>query len=108
MSEYVDMLLIAVITIYIVDLSGFTDSWREAVARWLKVKDLKPIRPFDCSRCMIWWACIIYSLIMGVFSLPVLAYIASLSFLANPMMQICIFLYEGIICLVNKMMKWYE
>lgn len=108
MRIYIDLLLIAVITIYIVDLSGFTESWRAALTRLLKAKELKPIKPFDCSLCMTWWMCIIYSLCVGEFSLPILAYIAVLSFLSIPIGQAIIFIREGMSFLLSKMMKWYD
>jgi hypothetical protein len=108
MKIYIDLLLIAVITIYIVDLSGFTDSWRTALTRLLKAKELKPIKPFDCSLCMTWWICLIYSLCIGAFSLPILAYISILSFLSLPIGQAIIFIREGMTFLLSKMMKWYD
>lgn len=108
MKTYIDLLLIAVITIYIVDLSGFTQSWRSAIARKLKAKDLKPIRPFDCGQCMTWWVCIIFSLITGNFSIPILAYIAGLSFLSIPIGQALIFIKEGLSFIINQMMRLYE
>ena len=108
MKTYIDLLLIAAITIYIVDLSGFTESWRSALTRLLKAKELKPIRPFDCSLCMTWWVGIIYAIATGSFSLPVLAYIALLAFLSIPIGQLFIFIREGAMFLLNKMMMWYE
>ena len=44
MGIYIDLLMVALITIYIVDISGFTQSWRDALARWLKVSTLKPLK----------------------------------------------------------------
>lgn len=108
MKIYIELLLLAVITIYIVDLSGFTESWRSALKRRLNAKDLKPIRPFDCSLCMTWWTCIVFSICAGTFSLPVLAYIAMLSFLSLPIGQLMIFIREGMTFLINKMMTWYD
>lgn len=108
MKTYIDLLLIAAITIFIVDLSGFTEAWRSALTRRLKAKDLKPIRPFDCSLCMTWWVCIIFSICADTFSLPVLAYIALLSFLSLPLGQLMIFIREGMSFIINKMMTWYE
>lgn len=110
MKIYTDILLIAVIAIYIVDLSGFTQSWRSAIARWLTIPEnaLRPLPPFDCSKCTIWWTAIIYAICTAQLNLPILAYIAAISFLAIPIQQIMIFIYEGILFLVNKMMKWYE
>ena len=57
---YTDLLLLAAITVYVVDVSGFTDSWRTLVARWLKVQKLRDLPPFDCGKCMTWWTCAVY------------------------------------------------
>lgn len=100
---YIELLMVAFITIFIVDLSGFTQSWRSALAKWLKVKELKPIKPFDCSLCMTWWCCIIYALCRGQFSLPVLTYIALLAYLSLPISQLCIFIYEGMLAVIGKL-----
>ena len=108
MKTYTDLLLIAAITIYIVDLSGFTQSWRSALARWINARELRPMKPFDCGQCMTWWVCIIYALCTRTFSLPVLAYIALLSFLSIPIGQVLIFIKEGMSFLINKMMNLYE
>lgn len=108
MKTYIDLLLVAAITIYIVDLSGFTQSWRSALARILKARDLKPMKPFDCSACMTWWVGIIYALCIRSLSLPVLAFVALLSYLSIPIGQILIFIKEGACFLLNKMMRWYE
>ena len=103
MREYIDILMVALVTVYIVDLSGFTASWRSLLARLLKVKTLKPLPPFDCSLCMVWWVCITFSLIVGTFSLFTLAYIALLSFLSVPLGQMMMFIKEGLIALTNKL-----
>ena len=108
MKTYIDLLLLAAITIYIVDLSGFTEEWRGALARRIGAKQLRPIKPFDCGQCMTWWVGIIYSLCVGEFSIPILAYIAALSFLSLPIGQIMIFIKEGMLSLINKMMQLYD
>ena len=110
MKAYIDLLLIAAITIYIVDLSGFTESWRGMIAKWLNISEsaLRPLPPFDCGKCATWWACIIYSLCTGSFSLAILAYIALLSFLSIPLGQFFIFIREGLNYLISKMIGWYE
>lgn len=108
MNTYTDLLLLAAITIYIVDLSGFTEEWRDTLARRIGAKQLRPIKPFDCGQCMTWWVGIIYSLCVGEFSILILAYIAALSFLSFPIGQILIFIREGMLSLINKMMKLYD
>lgn len=110
MKVYTDLLLVAAITIYIVDLSGFTESWRGMIAKWLNISEsaLRPLPPFDCGKCATWWVCIIYSLCTGSFSLVILAYIALLSFLSIPLGQFFIFIREGLNWLIGKMIGWYE
>lgn len=108
MSIYIQLLLIAAITVYIVDLSGFTQTWRAALAKWIKAKDLKPMKPFDCGQCMTWWVCIFYSICVDEFSLPVLAYSAMLSFLSIPIGQFLISIREGLSTLINKLMNLYD
>ena len=104
MKIYIDLFLLATIVIYIVDLSGFTQSWRDGLAHLLKVKSLRPLPPFDCSLCLTWWSCLIYALCAGSFSLPVIAYSALLSFLSIPIGQIIISIREELLWLINKLM----
>lgn len=96
-----DLLLVALITIYVVDLSGFTDSWRSALARFLHVKDLKPLPPFDCSLCMVWWVCLTFLLASGKWSLPMVAFSALLSYLSYPLRQMLKLLQELLLALTN-------
>ena len=61
---YLELLAVAAVAVYIVDprLSGFTNSWRAALARILHVRELRPLKPFDCPKCMAWWSCVVYAL----------------------------------------------
>lgn len=106
MNIYIDLLLVAAVTIYIVDLSGFTDSWRSALARRMRIPEsnLRQLKPFDCSLCMTWWVCLIYALIEGQLSLPVIAYSALLSFLSVPIGQAILFIREWASWLIDKLM----
>ena len=106
MSIYLQLFLVASITIYIVDVSGFTQSWRSALARRMHINEtnLRPLKPFDCSLCMTWWVCLIYALIEGQLSLPVIAYSALLSFLSVPIGQAMIFIREWLSWITDKLM----
>ena len=104
MNIYIDMLMVAVITIYIVDLSGFTQSWRGLLARCLHIKEMRSIKPFDCGLCMTWWVCLIYALVIGQLNLYTIAWSALLSFLSIPIGQVLIFLKEWICWVINKLM----
>lgn len=87
MNTYTQLALVAVIVIYIVDVSGFTASWRSALEKALGIKapsHLRPLPPFDCSKCLVWWVCLAWALFAcKEFTLPVVAYIAALSALSS-------------------------
>lgn len=106
MKETIDgVVLVALITIYIVDVSGFTQSWRGALAKALGMNEpaLRPLPPFDCGKCATWWATIIYALATGAFSLPIIGMCAMLSLLSVPIGQLMIFIREGLNALVGKL-----
>lgn len=104
METYIELILVALVTIYIVDLSGFTDSWRGLIESWLHISHLKPLPPFDCGKCMTFWVCIIYSAASGHFNLVTLAFSSLLSFLSIPLGQGLIFIREWITWTINKLM----
>lgn len=101
---YLDLLLVALVTIYIVDISGFTDSWRGLLASKLHITGLKPLPPFDCGKCMTWWVCLIYALCTGHIALETIAFIALLSHLSIPLGGILIFIRESINRVIDKLM----
>jgi hypothetical protein len=103
-SIYIDLILVALVTIYIVDISGFTESWRDALARWLHISALRPLKPFDCGLCMTWWVCLVYPMFTGDFSLGTIAFSALLSHLSNPIGEAMIFIREWMIWVLNKLM----
>lgn len=100
---YINLTLLAAIVVYVVDLSGFTTSWRTALASFLHKSEtqLKALPPFDCSKCAVWWGCLIFTLCSGHISLFGIAFCALLSLLSIPMGQLMIFIREGLTQLVN-------
>ena len=52
MSTYFELLLVAAIVVYIVDLSGFTQTWLGWLSKLLK-GPVRQLRPFSCGQCMI-------------------------------------------------------
>lgn len=104
MKTIIDLILVAFITIYIVDLSGFTDTWLEFLSAY-KGKRITELKPFSCSLCMVWWVCLAFLLMSAKLSLPMVAFIALLSFLSAPIGQFLVFLREGLNKVVNKLMN---
>ena len=104
MKTYIDIILVAMVTIYIVDISGFTQSWRGLLAKALKVSALKPMPPFDCGKCMTWWVCIIYALAYGHLNLGTILASSLLSLLSVPIGEAMILVREWLTRLIDKMM----
>ena len=104
MNIYIHLILVALVTIYIVDISGFTESWRDALARMLHVSRLRSLKPFDCGKCMTWWVCLIYPICTGDISLGTIAFAALLSHLSNPIGEVLIFIREWMIHIIDRLM----
>lgn len=79
--DYLDITLLAVVVVFVVDISGIVETLKEGIGKLLKIK-VGRLRPFDCSLCMVWWSCLIYALCVGVFSIPMIAYISLLALLS--------------------------
>ena len=103
MKIYIDLLMVAVITIYIVDLSGFTETLLKVISAY-KGRKITELKPFSCSLCMVWWVCLAFLLMSAKLSLPMVAFIALLSFLSAPIGQFLVFLREGLNKVINKLM----
>ena len=103
MKIYIDLLMVAVITIYIVDLSGFTDTWLNILSNY-RGRRITGLKPFSCSLCMVWWVCLIYAAIVGNLTIPVVALIALLSLLSVPCGQLLILIREAFLKVITKLM----
>ena len=104
MKAIVELILVAMITIYVVDLSGFTDTWLKFLSAY-KGRKITELKPFSCSLCMVWWVCLIYLVTTSQLTLSLVAFTALLSFLSIPMGQILVMLREVILYIVNKLMS---
>ena len=104
MKAIVELILVAMITIYVVDLSGFTDTWLTFLSAY-KGRKITELKPFSCSLCMVWWVCLTYLVTTSQLTLSLVAFTALLSFLSIPMGQILIMLREVILYIINKLMS---
>lgn len=104
MNIYLQLLFLALIVVYIVDLSGFTDSWRSLLARMIGVhRDrLRPLPPFDCGECMTFWVCCTFAACHGQFYTWMLAYCAGLAFMSIVLGQLLDTIREILIFAINK------
>ena len=105
MSLYLDLFLIAAVVVYIVDVSGWTDTWLGWLSRFTKrynYPEVKSLRPFSCSKCMTWWVGLAYAWLQGELSLLIVAYIALLALLSVTLEQVFIFIRETLTNAVAK------
>lgn len=103
MKAIIDIILVALVTIYIVDLSGFTETWLKVLSHYMGRK-IQELKPFSCSLCMVWWVCLIYAVIVGNLTIPVVALIALLSILSVPFGQLLILIRDAFLKVINKLM----
>ena len=97
MMLYVELLLLAAIVVFIVDVSGIVETLKWALSRWLGVK-VGRIRPFDCALCMVWWCGLVYLLVVGRFALGPVAFVA--------MLAACSVQIGGLIQLMRGLIQW--
>lgn len=106
MGVYVDISLAALVTVFIVDLSGFTRSWKGALGRWLKTDpDKLRVRPFDCSLCMTWWATLIVALAEGSLTFGTTAFCALCALLADTMGATLVLIKDLILAALDAVYK---
>lgn len=106
MNIYSDLLLVAVIVVYVVALSGFTQTWLGWLSKFTARYGYGPVhqlRPFSCAQCMTWWCCLLWAAIRGELSLPVVAYSAGLAFFSITLENVLIFIREALLWLVSKL-----
>lgn len=108
MTTFAQLPILAAVVVYVVEVSGFTQSWRRLLARWLSTpkhrlteESLRPLPPFDCGVCATWWACLIWSACKGDLSLLTVAESAGLSLLSIPISQLLVFIREGLARLID-------
>lgn len=109
MSIYIQLLLLTCIVVYVVDLSGFTQTWLGWLSKFTArfgYPPVKELRPFSCSLCLAWWIGILYAYLRNNFTLPVIAYTAGLSFLTITIREAFIFLRESLTNAIAKVNKW--
>lgn len=110
MNIYLALLLIALAIVNLVDLSGFVDTVKHWVWKWV-FKDKRPyqdfdFRPFQCSYCMTHHIGLIYILCVGELSLATYAYLLFLAFL-TPVFKDILILFKDICIKVIDTIYYY-
>lgn len=106
MNIYLAQLLLAAVVVYVVDVSGFTQSWRGLLARKLGIREdnLRPLPPFDCGKCATLWACLILAAVRGQLTLTTIAASAGFSLLSLPISALMLFIREWLCAIIDYLM----
>ena len=88
MALTLELFMIAAVCVFIVDVSGWTESWKGALARWTHATSAAGrLRPFDCSLCCTWWGGLLWCIFTGQFSLSAVALCALAAACTKPMLS---------------------
>lgn len=103
-----NLILISIICVLIIDLSGFIDSLKWGLSKILTHGKIPSINynlpPIDCSLCMTFWSGLAYLLIIGQFSIPMLAFVLFLAIM-TPETKELITLFKDLILFVIYKIK---
>lgn len=96
-SALLDLLIIQMVIVFIIDLSGIIDELEKMLAKWLKVSKVRIPKPFSCSLCSSWWTGLIYLIIIGQFTIPMIGYVALLAYLTPVAYNFLLMVKEALI-----------
>lgn len=101
----INCLLITLIFVIISDELQFWNNFSPIISGWLtrgKIKKPIPSKIMTCSTCQSWWANLLYIILMGKLSIPMVAYILGLAYLAPVFSDILRLITETIKSIIIK------
>lgn len=103
MGIYEQIVWMTLIVVFIVDLSGFTQSWKGWLSRRTRYQ-IGSAKPFDCSLCLVWW-CGLAMVIVDGFNLRTLAFVAGCSLATKVVAAIGQMVLDGLMGLIDLIYK---
>ena len=102
LSFVTDLFSILIISVIVIDISGFVHSIKVAIGKYLGISPNSfRIKPFDCSFCMTFWVSVIYLLVVGRFTLLNIAVVLLLCCLTTPLKNL-------VMSVRDKLTKWMD
>jgi hypothetical protein len=84
MKVFFDTIVIAACWVFVLDVSGFWETFSSAVKGWMTkglVRTPFSLRPFSCSLCMTFWSGLLYLAVTGHFTLYGIAAVCLASYM---------------------------
>lgn len=101
-----NLIIISLVNVLIIDISGFIDSVKSLISKVLTNKQIDTtnfsLKPFDCSFCMTFWTGLLYTLVIGQFTLVNLLIILLLAFMTEPVYRILLLIKDMILKIIDK------
>ena len=105
----INLLYISIIICYVVDISGVVDNIKKFIWKFIIGKNVEykyfSFKPFDCSRCMIFWAGLIYLICVSQFTLFNICLVCLFSFLSIQITDIYMLINDIFYFIINKVRK---
>ena len=98
--------IICLVHVLIIDISGFVQSIKSLISKLLTNKQIDTtnfsLKPFDCSFCMTFWTGLLYTLVIGQFTLVNLLIILLLAFMTEPIYRTLLLIKDMILKIIDK------
>lgn len=107
MNVYLQLLFVTLIVVYVVDLSGFSQTVLDIASR-VKGRRISSLKPLTCSLCMTWWVTLLVALCTKQLTLPVAAYCAALAFASATIADWVIFINELLKKLLDTLCRLFK
>lgn len=102
-----DLIIICLVNVLIIDISGFIPSIKSLISKILTNKQIDTVnyrlKPFDCSFCMTFWTGLIYTIVIGQFTLVNLLIILLLAFMTEPLYRLLLLIKDTMLKLIDKL-----
>lgn len=103
----INLIFIQVITVFIIDLSGFTVSMKSGLKHvFTRGRFSSPdyrLKPFDCSLCMVFWTCLVYLTVTGNLTIPYITVTVMLSYLTDVCKDMMMTVHDILISIIRKL-----
>lgn len=97
----INLLIIQLLIVFIIDLSGIIEELEKMLAKWLKAHKVHIPKPFSCSLCSTWWIGLLYLIIIGKFTIPMIGYVALLAYLTPVAYNFLLMIKEALLKITN-------
>ena len=105
MKIYADLLMIAAIWVFVLDVSGFWQEFSSLLKRWVTKGAMSQpfdLKPFSCSLCMTFWTGLAYLVVSGSVTVGNMAYVCLMAYLTPTIKDLLWVVRDLMAALFNK------